>query len=1349
MPQWFVSIMSKNQSLQRILTKAEKKEKEFSWLDSAKFYEKALDRIVKLKDFLKSHSYLVEAGDIQERIGFCFYRAAMQAENQEEFRERTLKAIQTYEKARRFYEKSKDEKSARMSRCGAFAKFLDSLIASDASEKRTLRDESLELIDKALAAFSESKEMLEYGRTYNGLPFLFFWRIILEWDKDTLKTIVKRGLEWGEKAVAMVSEMNDLYEVAKTHLTMATCLMFLEAFIEEPEEKEINRLKIVNYLNNAVDVFESIGDRYLLGWSHLLLGANTGEEESIRHFEKVVECGKQTHDNLVLASGHDLLSYMTYWKAIATEDPDQRIRLAQQAMRSYDEAQHHLSIVKQVDPRGVFMRLRARARAPPASHAEHYLQLSMWETNLAKRQKFLEKAEKAFTRSLKVAEDSDIPYVVLYFLHVASKVLEARARTETNRTQKKERLENALKYRNKAIKILERLAPFDYYAQGVMQNHLAEVKARLVDIEPTTDGRLKLLEEAVVNKEKSLTLCDRMIPYFERMGDITFFAALQPYQDTYATLLTRLYNLSSNPEYLRKAIEIHERAIESASKVGLVSLIAESYWKIGKAYDVLGELMEAAQSYEVSSANYINASQKISQLKDFYQDHASYMEAWSEIEKARDHHAKSEYGEAREHYEKAADLHKSTGRWKYLSSNYYAWAQLELAEDRSRSEQTEKARSSFKKAAKLFAEAKKSIKAELEKIGDREEKEMMAKLVKASDVRYEYCLGRIALEEAKILDRQGDPTSSRKYGTAAGAFQKAMEGMEHEPDRRELRKEFLPIIYLSQAWQTMSRAEVEVSPDLYLEASQLFEKAKEHSTNEKARLLALGHSYFCRALESGARFEGTRDPALHLDATHHLERAANYYVRAGFKTASEHAMATQRLFDAYVYMDNAKKEMDPEKKARYYMVAEKVLQTSIGSFLKAKHPAKSDQVQQLLEKVRAEKELAISLSEVLYAPTITSSTTSFVTPAQSQERSVGLEKFEHANVQAKLTLPKSEVRVGEDFDLEIQIGNVGKEAVLLARVEEILPKGFELAEIPEARRTLRDTYLDMKGIQLNPRKTEEIRLALRTFQKGTFEVKPRIVYVGETGEQMISKPDSVTIKIREAVLPNRVTTGHKELDAILFGGVPKNFAIILTSPSCDERNLLVDNFLKARLQEGEVTFYITLDPGKAEKLAEDFPNFYLFVCNPQADKMVKSRSNIFKLKGVENLTEISIALTSAFRRLDEASIGSRRACLRIVSDVLLQHHAVQTRRWLTSLIPELRSRGFTILAVMDPQMHPPQEARAILDLFEGEISMYETEAEPSAQKYLKIKKMTNQKYLETTLRLRKARLQQSNRLVTH
>jgi hypothetical protein len=126
---------------------------------------------------------------------------------------------------------------------------------------------------------------------------------------------------------------------------------------------------------------------------------------------------------------------------------------------------------------------------------------------------------------------------------------------------------------------------------------------------------------------------------------------------------------------------------------------------------------------------------------------------------------------------------------------------------------------------------------------------------------------------------------------------------------------------------------------------------------------------------------------------------------------------------------------------------------------------------------------------------------------------------------------------------------------------------------------------------------------------------------------------------------------------------------------------------------------------------------------------------VFKLKGVENLTEISIALTSAIRRLDPSLKGPRRICIGLISDLLLQHHAVQTRKWLTALITELKPMGFTTLAVIDPQMHPSEELHAILGLFDGEINIYEK----GAEQFLKIKRMSNQEYLEDELLLTRER----------
>ena len=218
----------------------------------------------------------------------------------------------------------------------------------------------------------------------------------------------------------------------------------------------------------------------------------------------------------------------------------------------------------------------------------------------------------------------------------------------------------------------------------------------------------------------------------------------------------------------------------------------------------------------------------------------------------------------------------------------------------------------------------------------------------------------------------------------------------------------------------------------------------------------------------------------------------------------------------------------------------------------------------------------------------------------------------------------------------------------------------------------------------------------------------------------------------------RCRSGYADLDRLLCGGIPENCAVTLTAPSCDERELLVKCFLEAGARKGEPTFFLTVNPSNAKSLVEECQsNFYLFVCNPQADAVVKSSANVFKLKGVENLTDIGIVLTSAIRKLDPSQKSPRRICIDLISDILLQHHPVQTRRWLTAFITELKSTGFTTLAVVDPQMHPPEELHAILGLFDGEINIYEK----GAQQFLRIKRMSNQKYLDDELLLKKGDVQ--------
>jgi len=111
-----------------------------------------------------------------------------------------------------------------------------------------------------------------------------------------------------------------------------------------------------------------------------------------------------------------------------------------------------------------------------------------------------------------------------------------------------------------------------------------------------------------------------------------------------------------------------------------------------------------------------------------------------------------------------------------------------------------------------------------------------------------------------------------------------------------------------------------------------------------------------------------------------------------------------------------------------------------------------------------------------------------------------------------------------------------------------------------------------------------------------------------------------------------------------------------------------------------------------------------------------------------------------FRKFDQSEPAPRRACIDIVSDVLLLHHPVTTRKWLGGLLADLRAKGFTTLATINPKMHPSEEVEALLGLFEGEISMSERETAEGSEKVLRVKKLSGQKYSEKEIVLSREKM---------
>ena len=1089
--------------MEEILHQAEQLEKEYDWLRATELHEKALN-LLPQDDFSKM-------GEIHERLGYAFYHFAFQAESKDEFRERLRQSAAAYEKAVGCYGKLNEPvKTPRTSRCNAMIAYIGYWLAPEAKEKKKMIDECWRLTKEALADFKEAGEGWEYGKTHNQLSSSVVFAFCLDWNFQAREKMMREAVESGEQAIKFLSTAKNPEELARAYARTAFFLGVFSYYFLDVDERERDYQKAQDYWTRSKEISEDTGLFELLypifGGQILLWGEAT--DETLGNLKKALEYGTKTKDKFIIGSALDWLVYHTAWSGqriqSLTEDAEARSVFHQTILRYAEDAKRQYSPISFVSPRGDFVWIET-------AHAESAGAKAFHETDLKKKRELSEESVELAQKGLKKAEASGYPAIMCHAHHILASALVRLALTEARSEEKRRLLEEALAHRIDAAKLVEQLEPFLYWDRGIHQYMVASVKYNLADLVKDPQIKKGMLEETLGDMEIGMHLCIKELPLMLKKSEIVYSAAIGYIQKEFGDRLNSLYAFTHDTEHLRKAVKAFIEAAESFQKPNLKNCIAECNWKAAQAYDNLSEHLKAAENFDIASSNYRSAVERTPQLKDFYEDHARYMQAWGEIERARHHHTRQEYGSAKQHFQKAADLHKSLKKWNYLAPNYFAWVQVEDAEDLSRKERIEEAINAFKQADNLFNEAKKSLETQLSKIEDTDEKQMAADLVKATDVRQEYCMARIALEQARKMDKEGDHySSSEKYGSAAEAFEKTSESVESDQERREIKF----TINLSRAWQKMTLAEAKSSPALYLEASQLFEQTEELSPNEKTKMLVLGHSRFCRALEAGTKYVDTRDPAMHVAAVQHLASASDYYIRADFPNASEYAKATKLLFDASAYMDNAERESDPDKKAKLYTMVEKILQTSAGSFTKAEHPEKREQVLKLLEKAREERELATSLTEVLHAPSIVSTTRVLTAPTPTHEEAVGSERFEHADIQANLIVHQKELKVGEDLKLEIELVNAGRGPAVLIKLSDIIPTGFELVDKPEIYR-VEDSYLNMKGKRLDALKPEEIKITLKPKNQGIFQLKPRISYLDENGKYRFYEPEPVSITVKE------------------------------------------------------------------------------------------------------------------------------------------------------------------------------------------------------------------------------------------
>jgi len=1085
--------MPANLDVKALLQRAKMHESKLEWINAAESYQKMIDLTTNEE----------EKAEVLQNLGFCYSSASKQAEDNVKFKELGQLAVDAYQKAANYFTQQTDVSKGQSAHYNAIANYIASLMASNPSEKIEKLDESLRYGRTSFSAYQSADDKLNQGKICTDLMLVLLERQSIASNWREKKKILQEGIDCASNAIDILSKLESKPDLLEAY-SLASLLNFQAANIFE----DVNRRKDLSqssqlYSEKASELTREVDNHYLVALSkwaaaYCTLLFSGDVESSLKNAAEMLKQGIAINDSYIQGVAYYILSWVTNWMMLREADPDKKREGYEKIIDHSEKAIRHLSIVSQDYYIGEVLRFRA----------EGYSSLALEvEASLEEKRVLLKKAVEFGRKGLEYAIQSGSPDVQGSTLHALSKALHNFSNLQTGEDERKKLLEEALAHRVEYNKIVESAFSSNDWVRGVGKNYEGPIKADLVNL-VAEEKKRDLLESAATDMRDGVARCRKWIL---ARPEPTLISAVAGYEDRFGQILNQLYVITGDQKVLRKAIETFGNAAKRFKEVNLPTRAAESFWRVGKHQDDLGKHEEAAKSYQNANVLYEDAAQRITQFADFYLDHATYMRAWSEIEKAQSAHNQEEFSIATKHYQQTANLLGSTELWNYLSTNFLAWSLLENGEDLSRKERGAEAVVAFKNAVELFVKAKTTIDEEINNIKNLDEREKVIELSEASIRRKDYCLGRVDLEEARTLDRKGEhKKSADKYDSAADIFEKILSNTQEEINSIEIKS----TINMCRAWQKMKLADERSSPELYEEASQLFQRAKESSLKGATSLLASGNSAYCKALHHGARFESSNEVSDFTAAKRSLASAANYYLKAGFDSASQWTNATEILFDAYNYMINADIEVDPEKKMKTYLLAEKCLERSASLYETAGYIGKRDEVLRIQDKVREKSEFALSLGEVMTTPNVTSSTSAISSPRMTVEEPVGLLKFEKAFIEANIICNKSSVTIGEDFILEIQLANLGKGIAFLTRVDEVIPTEFEVAKRPE-KCIVSNQSLTFSPRKLTPLETKEIKLTLKPKRKGEYLFAPRIQYLDETGGEKSCQLEQMTVQVKE------------------------------------------------------------------------------------------------------------------------------------------------------------------------------------------------------------------------------------------
>jgi hypothetical protein len=1048
------------------LTQAEQESAKYQWTAAAQSYTAALGDV-------NVNNEPSKAAQLNDQLAYCNFRAAFQSKNRDQFKTFMRQSKSAYQEATRLYDQTS---KANSTRTNALSHFTDYWIQDSNNERRSTIKQCISLAENAITLFEEEPAQPSLAQTQLDLLTFYAESLFISPDPKEKKQHFERIQTLGEKTVAEYEKLGPSKELVRALSIEIMQISWNAEWLTDPKRHKELSEHAQTLSRKIIDYGKQLGTPYELGLAHVAAAAAATMTKDWCHAHALATTGisyaEKTEDSYLIGDLCSMGITDAFWCAwLEVEDVEKSRSTLQSGIGLGEKGMRNLAIPLQSQEMAIGY----------GWYSECFRFLGELADDPERKKDLIDRSIETARKGLEYADPqlpSD-PY------HTLAKSLYFKAVNEPNTKKRIELLQESLKLREITIQFGLAFFP-EAWDMGVMYNYLALVKAELSKNAETLEAKRELLQGAIEDMRRCLELCTKWAI------DPSYNHSTAQYAHWYGEILEQLYQLTGKAEDAQETIRAYQNAITLLEKSGFTIEIAPIRWEIAKIHDSTGEYKTASREFQHAAEDYQGAAEKIPAYSEFT-ELASYMRAWSLIERARLSHRDEQYSQAADEYAKSASTLKQTRIWNALAEHYEGCSLLEEGEALSRQENEVKAVDSFSQAADHYEAGIKTLEAGLKQATGVEADELRNWL-KLTQARMKYAKARADLEKARLLDGKGEKsTSLANYRKASETFKELIPESQNEQGRREIET----LIYFCDAWAKMKEAEAKASPDLYTNAADLFEKAEKASEKERSDQLALANAAICRALAAGTRFRRGRDPQLYSTIKRELETAADYYQEGGFTKAASWTRATQRLFDALLYLGDAEAEKEARKKAELYHLAEQHLQLAAKIYGEAGFTGKRDEAQRHLERAREEKAILLTPLEVLAEnPTVSAGAASPVSLLRDQ--ALGAERYESANVVGNLSLHQRDVNVGSDLSLELEIANVGKTTAMLMKLENLAPEGFEIQH-EKTPLHVENGFINMKGKRLEYLKTDQVKIALKALRKGAYKLRPRILFVDDKG----------------------------------------------------------------------------------------------------------------------------------------------------------------------------------------------------------------------------------------------------------